>query len=91
MREGSASKVRAPSAAAGIPVIEYTAHARQSISRHQTAIFATFPITAAMAMIGTACLGPNASTSTGTSMIDAPVPMIPLIVPAASPTASTSK
>ena len=38
---------------------------------------------------GSARLGPKART--GTSMIDAPVPMIPLIVPVASPTASTSK
>jgi hypothetical protein len=72
-------------------VTEYARQARQSISRHHTDIFATLPITAAMAMIGIASWGPKASTRTGTSMIDAPVPMMPLIVPATSPTTSTSR
>jgi hypothetical protein len=41
----------------------------------------------ATAMIGTASLGPNSYTSTGTNMIDEPVPTMPLMVPATSPTA----
>ena len=44
---------------------------------------------AATAMIGTACFGPKAKASTGSSMIEAPVPMTPLTSPAASPTART--
>lgn len=43
-----------------------------------------------MAMIGTAWRGPNASTSTGISMIEEPKPTIPLMVPAASPTPRTN-
>jgi len=46
-------------------------------------------ITEATAMIGTASWGPNSYTSTGTSMIEEPVPTMPLMVPATSPTAST--
>src|SRR5581483_1439705 len=47
------------------------------------------PMTAATAMIGTASFGPNCQTSTGTSMIDEPVPMMPLMAPASRPTAQT--
>jgi len=45
---------------------------------------------AAIAMIGTAWSGPYATTSTGISMIDEPKPTMPLMVPAARPTASTT-
>ena len=38
-------------------------------------------------MIGTACFGPNDQTSTGSSMIEEPVPTTPPTVPAISPTA----
>jgi hypothetical protein len=48
-----------------------------------------FPMIAATAMIGTASFGPNCQTSTGTSMIDEPVPMMPLIAPATRPTVRT--
>jgi hypothetical protein len=44
---------------------------------------------AATAMIGTASFGPNCHTSTGTNMIDEPVPMMPLTAPAMSPTVRT--
>jgi hypothetical protein len=43
----------------------------------------------ATAMIGTACSGPNTKTSTGSRMIDEPVPITPPIVPANTPTIST--
>src|SRR6185503_9087980 len=46
---------------------------------------------AAIAMIGTACSGPKAITSTGISMIDEPKPTMPLSVPATRPTATTKK
>ncbi|MFM0397824.1 hypothetical protein [Paraburkholderia aspalathi] len=46
---------------------------------------------AAIAMIGTACCGPNSITRTGISIIDEPVPITPLNVPASKPTHSTSK
>ncbi len=46
---------------------------------------------AATAMIGTASFGPNSYASTGTSMIDEPVPMIPLMVPARRPITSTNR
>jgi hypothetical protein len=42
---------------------------------------ATFDISAAIAMIGTACLGPNWNTSTGSSMMDEPALMTPLTAP----------
>jgi hypothetical protein len=45
---------------------------------------------AAIAMIGTAWSGPKTITSTGISMIDEPKPTMPLMVPAAKPTASTT-
>src|ERR1700747_3004372 len=45
-----------------------------------------FAITAATAMIGTACFGPYSYTSTGISMIDDPVPTMPEMVPAIRPT-----
>src|SRR5947209_4242481 len=48
-----------------------------------------FAITAATAMIGTACFGPYCQTRTGISMIDEPVPTMPLMVPAIRPTMST--
>src|SRR5262249_4548690 len=38
IRGGRTNKVLAPSAAAGMPVTEYAAHARQSTSRHQAAM-----------------------------------------------------
>ena len=44
--------------AAGMPVIEYAATARQSTSRHHTRMRDRFPMIAATAMIGTACRGP---------------------------------
>src|SRR5262245_62151508 len=40
---------------------------------------------AAMAMIGTACSGPNTITSTGIRMIEEPKPTMPPTVPATSP------
>ena len=46
---------------------------------------------AAIAMIGTACNGPYAMTSTGMSMIDEPKPTMPLTVPATSPTINTKR
>ena len=46
---------------------------------------------AAIAMIGTACSGPKAITSTGISMIDEPKPTMPLSVPATRPTARTKR
>ncbi len=46
---------------------------------------------AAIAMIGTACCGPNSMTSTGISIMDEPVPITPLSMPASSPTHSTSR
>ena len=49
-----------------------------------------FDIKPAIAIIGTACLGPNWNTSTGSSMIDAPVPMMPLSAPANSPMSRTN-
>jgi hypothetical protein len=58
-RAGSTSRVRAPSAAAGTPGIDQAAKARQSTSRHHDSTLATFDISAAIAMIGTACFGPN--------------------------------
>ena len=58
-RGGSTNSVRAPSAAAGTPVIEYAAHARQPTWRHHANALPTLDIKAAIAMIGTACLGPN--------------------------------
>jgi hypothetical protein len=42
-----------------MPVTEYAAQARQSTSRHQARMRDRFAITAAIAMIGTACFGPN--------------------------------
>src|SRR4051794_4460746 len=48
-----------------------------------------FPMMAATAMIGTASFGPNCQTRTGTSMIEDPVPIMPLTAPAMSPTAKT--
>ena len=51
----------------------------------------TFAMIAAIAMIGTACWGPNAITSIGTRMIEDPVPTMPLTVPANSPAAHTSR
>ena len=46
---------------------------------------------AAIAMIGTACSGPNTTTSTGISMIDEPKPTMPEIVPAIRPTPRTNR
>ena len=46
---------------------------------------------AATAMIGTAWRGPNATTSTGISMIDEPKPTMPPTVPAIKPTPRTKK
>src|SRR5258706_3881144 len=60
---------------------------RQSTSRHQTMMRDRLAMMAAIAMIGTACSGPNTITSTGISMIDEPKPTMPLSVPATSPTA----
>lgn len=48
-----------------------------------------FPNTAAIAMIGTACCGPKQTTRIGIRISDAPVPTMPLIVPATRPTART--
>ncbi len=48
-------------------------------------------MTAATAMMGTACFGPKAKTSTGNSMIDDPVPTTPLTSPATSPTPHTRR
>ena len=45
----------------------------------------------AIAMIGTACRGPNITTSTGISMIDEPKPTIPPTTPATRPTLKTKK
>jgi len=45
----------------------------------------------AIAMIGTACRGPNITTSTGISMIDEPKPTMPPTVPAIRPTLRTKK
>src|SRR5882672_9180786 len=63
---------------------------RQSTSRHQTTMRDRLAMMAAIAMIGTACSGPNTITSTGISMIDEPKPTMPLMVPAARPTARTN-
>src|SRR5882672_2003963 len=63
---------------------------RQSTSRHQISTRERLARIAAMAMIGTACSGPNTITSTGISMIDEPKPTMPLMVPAARPTARTN-
>ena len=57
-RGGSASSVRAPSAAAGMPVAEYAAQARQSTSRHHTITRDRLAMIEATAMIGTAASGP---------------------------------
>src|ERR1043166_852287 len=51
----------------------------------------TFAMVAATPLIGTACLGPNATTRIGTRMIEDPVPTMPLTVPANSPAAHTSR
>src|ERR1700733_1985635 len=48
-------------------------------------------MTAATAMIGTACFGPYSYTRTGISMIDEPVPTMPEMVPAIRPTARTKR
>jgi hypothetical protein len=45
-------------------------------------ILATFDISATTAMIGTASRGPNTNTSTGSRMMVAPVPTMPLTMPA---------
>ena len=63
--------------------------ARQSISRHHEVIFAKFDINATIAMMGTASRGPKAKTRIGSRMTVAPVPTIPLTVPATKPMAST--
>ena len=61
--------------------------ARQSTSRHQTTTREKFASSAAIAMIGTASSGPNASISTGISMMEAPKPTMPLSVPDTRPSA----
>jgi hypothetical protein len=48
-------------------------------------------MTAAIAMIGTACFGPYSYTSTGVNIIEEPVPTIPEIVPATRPTVRTNR
>ena len=65
------------------------AAACQSISRHHEVILAKFDIRATIAMIGTASRGPKTMTSTGSRMTVAPVPTMPLTVPATKPTART--
>lgn len=40
-------------------------------------------------MIGTACFGPYVYTSTGSNIIDEPVPTTPLTAPAKVPTSAT--
>ncbi|HTM57994.1 MAG TPA: hypothetical protein VL123_06220, partial [Candidatus Udaeobacter sp.] len=50
-----------------------------------------FAMIAAIAMIGTACTGPKAMTSTGISMTDDPKPTMPESVPAMRPTARTKR
>ncbi len=64
--------------------------ARQSISLHHAVILAKFDISATIAMIGIADFGPKASASTGSRMIVAPVPTMPLTSPATVPMTSTS-
>ncbi len=84
-RTGSASSVAAPSAPAGAPVAAKAQQLRQSTSFHQATTRETLAITAAIAMIGTACSGPKAITSTGISMIEEPKPTMPESVPATRP------
>ena len=57
--------------------------------RHQAVILAKFDISATTAMIGTASRGPKTMTSTGSRMTVAPVPTMPLTVPAMNPTNRT--
>ena len=44
----------------------------------------------AMAMIGTACCGPNTSTIAGINITEVPKPTMPPSVPAARPSVRTS-
>ena len=77
-----ATKVRAPSAVIGTAVEANAATTRQSTSRHQTAVRDRLAISPAIAMTGTASLGPTAITSAGINMIDEPNPTMPPMVPA---------
>ena len=55
------------------------------ICRRQTTTREALPAMEATAMMGMAALGPKARLSTGSRIMDDPVPTTPLIAPAAMP------
>ncbi len=83
------SIVRTPSQVVMAAVLENAATARHAITDHHTPTRPRFPSSYAIAIIGTAALGPKNTTRNGIKMVELPVPMMPANVPANRPTSIT--
>ena len=76
---------KATSTAAGTAATVYQAKALKLICRRQASTRDALPAMEATAMMGMAALGPKARLSTGSRIMDEPVPTTPLMAPAAMP------